>query len=196
MKTTWFASVALALVVIPTAAHAGPYAGVSFGRAGQSDSLVETGSKSIFVGLQLTRNLSAELSLESLSVEEQSCDTCGNTTLGEGRGIGIVGKYRLIDHGFVQPFLSIGIANETFGDAYNSSFTRSEVGVGVAVPISSQIRLIGELRTGVRDIDQQPGEVYPAVTDVKNPAPLVYFPSVYNDGAAFRSAQLGLAVSF
>ncbi|HPH65812.1 MAG TPA: hypothetical protein PLF40_08715 [Kofleriaceae bacterium] len=197
MKTSWFAGVAFALVVGPATAHAGPYAGVSFGRAGQSDSLVETGSKSLFVGLQLTRNLSAELSLESLAVEEQSCETCSTYTLGEGRGIGIVGKYRLIDHGFVQPFLSIGIANETFGDAYNSSYTRSEVGVGVAVPISPQIRIIGELRTGVRNIDEQPGDVYyPAVEDSKSPTPLLYYPSVYNDGAAFRSAQLGVAVSF
>ncbi len=201
MKTPWVA-VVIALLTIPAVASAGPYAGITVGRAGQGDSNVETGSKTLFVGYQFNRNLSAQLSLESLAAEERYCADCDFSSRGDGRGVGLAVQYRLIDHGRLQPFLMLGVASESFDDANSyggsSAYLRREVGVGVAVTLSPQIQLIGELRTGARDLAEQAqsGPIYPQAGMATPASTFLYYPGVYNDGADFRSAHLGVAVSF
>ncbi len=199
MNTTRVAAI-IALLTIPAVASAGPYAGVTIGRAGQGDTNVQTASKTLFVGYRLTQNLSAQLSLESLAAEEQYCADCDASALGDGRGLGLAIQYRVLQRGRLQPFLMLGVANESFDANYGgrAEYIRREVGAGVAVTLSPQIQLIGELRMGARDVVQltQTDTLYPQAGRFEPASPYLYAPSVYNDGAGFRSAHLGVAVSF
>lgn len=200
MNTTWAVAV-VAVLTLPAVASAEPFAGIALGRAEQSDSTVQTVSKSLFVGSRLRRNVAVRVSLESLAVEE-TCGLCtaSASSVREGRSVGLAVQYRLVERGRVQPFVMLGVANESYVASYGSSTTyiRREAGVGVAVPLSPQIQLVGELRLGARDLYQQnqTDQILPVAGAAEPTSAFLYDQGIYNDGASFRSAHLGVVVSF
>jgi hypothetical protein len=193
----------VAVVTVPTIASAGTSVSIAIGRAGQQDSTTETDSKTLSIGYSFSNSLAAELSLESLAATApgypcSSCTVAGNADIA-GRAFGASVRYTVVNRGILRPYILAGVAMEDFSQTYSSvSFLRKEIGVGISVALSSQLRLFGDLRTGSRDLQQseQPVLQTGVLKDGATPLLPYYGAGPYNDGASFRSAQVGVAVSF